>query len=61
MALFEITKHDFTSTIVKILKKHFGEYAVSVFANSPLLGYLNHKTKSASRGSKTRGSFANHL
>jgi hypothetical protein len=31
-----------------------------VFALSPLLGYLNHKTKSASRGSKSRGSFANH-
>lgn len=55
-----ITRHAFTDTMEAILKKHFGENAADVFAQSPLLGYLNHKTKSASRGSKSRGSFANH-
>lgn len=52
--------HAFTEKITSILRKHFGENAADVFAQSPLLGYLNHKTKSASRGSKSRGSFANH-
>ena len=33
---------------------------MDVFAASPVLGYLNQKTKSANRGSKARGSFANH-
>lgn len=55
-----IPKHAFTSVIEDILLRHFGEYAKDVFILSPLLGYLNHKTKSASRGSKSRGSFANH-
>lgn len=60
MGLFEINNHDFTPSITKILEDHFGEYAVDVFENSPILGYLNKKTKSANRGSKSRGSFANH-
>jgi len=55
-----VPRHVFTGVIEKILAKHFGKYAADVFALSPLLGYLNHKTKSASRGSKSRGSFANH-
>ena len=55
-----VPRHAFTAEIEKILAKHFGEYAGDVFALSPLLGYLNHKTKSAGRGSKSRGSFANH-
>ncbi len=55
-----IRRHGFTTRIEVILAKHFGEYAAELFAQSPLLGYLNEKTKSASRGSKSRGSFANH-
>ena len=55
-----VPRHVFTREIQKILKKHFGDYAAEVFALSPLLGYLNHKTKSANLGSKSRGSFANH-
>jgi hypothetical protein len=47
-----ISRHAFTSTIATILERHYGEYAGDVFAQSPILGYLNHKTKSASRGSK---------
>ena len=31
-----------------------------VFESSPLLQYLNEKTRSANRGSKARGAFANH-
>ncbi|MEK6260312.1 MAG: restriction endonuclease [Planctomycetota bacterium] len=55
-----VPRHAFTAQIEDILTRFFGEHAKAVFANSPLLGYLNHKTKSASRGSKSRGSFANH-
>ena len=55
-----IRAHGFTEKIRDILKSHFKEDAEQVFAQSPLLGYLNHKTKSASAGSKSRGSFANH-
>lgn len=60
MANYEITQHAFTATISKILTQHFAKNAEDIFANSPLLGYLNHKTKSANKGSKARGAFANH-
>ena len=60
MSKFEITNHSFTASINSILEKYFGEYAKDVFESSPLLGYLNNKTKSANRGSKARGAFANH-
>ena len=43
-----------------MLQSHFGKDASAIFASSPLLGYLNRKTRSANRGSKARGSFANH-
>lgn len=51
--------HEFTAQIMAILKKRFGKKAESVFDASPLLQYLNVKTKSATRGSKSRSSFAN--
>lgn len=60
MHKYEITHHTFTTTIIQILEKYFGEYAKDVFEASPLLGYLNNKTKAANRGSKARGAFANH-
>lgn len=60
MKPYEITQHDFTPVILEILKYHFGKVALEIFSNSPILGYLNTKTKSANRGSKARGSFANH-
>ena len=60
MGPFEITRHDFTQSISEILEKHFGESAFDIFSSSPILGYLNTKTRSANRGSKARGSFANH-
>lgn len=52
-------EHDFTPTIMGILKKHFPQAAQDVFDKSTLLQYLNLKTVSATRGSKARGSFAN--
>ena len=52
--------HPFTETILSILHDHFGDFSKSIFENSPLLQYLNVKTRSANRGSKARGAFANH-
>lgn len=60
MQNFETNYHPFTEKILEILEKHFAEYAVDIFKESPLLGYLNIKTKSANSGSKARGAFANH-
>lgn len=60
MPNFEIAQHSFTATIVEVLRRHFGEYAEEIFQASPILGYLNNKTKAANRGSKARGAFANH-
>lgn len=53
-------EHEFTSVITGILKKFFGDAADEIFERSYLIRYLNNKTKSANRGSKSRGSFANH-
>lgn len=60
MPNYEINHHLFTTKILEILEIHFAEYAVDIFKASPLLGYLNIKTKSANSGSKARGAFANH-
>ena len=60
MARANSTSHAFTQTILDILKAEFGEYFQEVFDASPLLGYLNAKTRAANRGSKARGAFANH-
>ena len=60
MPKLEIAHHVFTDTIVEILKRHVREYAQDVLETSPLLGYLNHKTRAANRSSKARGAFANH-
>jgi hypothetical protein len=60
MARFDIARHSFTDTIIEILQRHFGDSANDILEASPLLGYLNNKTKAANRGSKARGAFANH-
>ncbi|PIW20448.1 MAG: restriction endonuclease [Anaerolineae bacterium CG17_big_fil_post_rev_8_21_14_2_50_57_27] len=52
-------EHEFTAQILEVLKKAFGDRGDFVFEKSPLLQYLNIKTRSASKGSKSRGSFAN--
>lgn len=60
MPTYEVLQHAFTPEILRILTGHFGKYAKEIFERSPLLGYLNHKTRAANRGSKARGAFANH-
>ena len=52
-------EHSFTQKIKEVLAKYFSEKSDDIFAQSSLLQYLNIKTKSASRGSKARSSFAN--
>ncbi len=52
-------QHNFTEKIKEILETHFGEDTEQIFRNSELLQYLNIKTVSANRGSKSRGSFSN--
>jgi len=52
-------EHTFTNNIKSILKKNFGKNAETIFEKSLLVQYLNEKTRSANRGSKARGSFAN--
>ena len=52
-------EHEFTPQIFQILQDSFGDDGIVIFERSPLLQYLNVKTRSASRGSKSRGSFAN--
>jgi hypothetical protein len=59
MAKLSVTHHPFTATILKILEGHFGSNANDILETSPLLGYLNNKTRAANRGSKARGAFAN--
>jgi len=53
-------KHAFTDVILSILRNRFGDSALFIFESSPLLQYLNVKMRSANRGSKARGAFANH-
>ena len=52
-------EHEFTKYIKQILLKNFDGYSEKIFTGSELLQYLNIKTKSANKGSKSRGSFAN--
>jgi len=52
-------EHQFTTSINKILKKHFADASSDIFDKSQLLQYINLKTKSADKGAKARGSFAN--
>jgi hypothetical protein len=55
-----LTKNSFAERIIDVLREYFGEYADDIFQSSSIIGYLNNKTKSANRGSKARGAFANH-
>ncbi len=52
-------EHEFSTHIQQILNANFGEAWQDIYDQSPLLQYLNIKTKSAARGAKARGSFAN--
>jgi hypothetical protein len=53
-------EHAFTPTIVRLLTTAFGPHAAAIFQASPLLQYLNLKTRAAQRGSKARAALANH-
>jgi hypothetical protein len=53
-------KHPFTGVILGIMRRRFGDDSDELFTKSSLLQYLNIKTRSANRGSKARGAFANH-
>jgi len=52
-------EHEFTKKIRSILEANFGGLSDKVFSESHIIQYLNIKTKSANKGSKSRGSFAN--
>lgn len=52
-------EHEFTQVIIQILQDYFGEEGNAIFERSPLLQYLNIKTQSVSKGSKSRSNFAN--
>lgn len=52
-------EHEFTKKIKSILEENFPKSSVTIFSKSELLQYINLKTKSANKGSKSRGSFAN--
>lgn len=52
-------EHKFTTTILSIVSESAGEYANEIYQRSELLRYLNEKTRSASKGSKSRSAFGN--
>ena len=52
-------RHEFTPQIITILEDNFGDDGQDILEKSPLISYINIKTKSASRGSKSRGAYAN--
>ena len=60
LKIYDFSRHPFTSIILEILEENFGEHGKDIFESSAILGYLNYKTRSANRGSKSRSSFANH-
>lgn len=49
----------FTVNIKSVLERHFGDDADEIFEKSQLIQYINNKTRSANKGSKSRSSFAN--
>ncbi|MEG4270621.1 MULTISPECIES: restriction endonuclease [unclassified Microcoleus] len=52
-------EHEFTKIIKTILEDNFGDMGYQILRESQLILYLNIKTKSSNKGSKSRGSFAN--
>lgn len=51
-------EHEFTARILAILERTFGGAASEILERNLLLQYINLKTRSAGRGSKSRASFA---
>jgi hypothetical protein len=52
-------EHEFTKIIKALLEAKFGDVGDQIFRESELILYLNIKTKSANKGSKSRRSLAN--
>ena len=52
-------KHPFTPKIITEIDNIYPGSGQTIFELSPLIQYLNQKTRSANRGSKSRSSFAN--
>lgn len=52
-------EHSFSDEIANIIKTEFKRNCDSIYSQSLLLQYIDKKTKSANKGSKSRGSFAN--
>lgn len=50
-------EHTFTANIKAILEQEFGKDSKAIFEKSLLIQYINEKTRSANRGSKSRGGF----
>jgi len=51
--------HSFTSKILEILESAYPGKSEEILEKSPLLQYINLKTRSANRGSKSRSAFGN--
>jgi hypothetical protein len=54
-----MVKHEFTKEIINQIKQDLNVEGEELIKFSPLLEYINIKTRSANKGSKSRGSFAN--
>lgn len=52
-------EHSFTPIIKTILCKLYGDCGLEIYEKSLLIQYINEKTKSANKGSKSRSSYAN--
>lgn len=54
-----MVKHEFTNEIINQIEQDLKIKGEELIKFTPLLGYINIKTRSANKGSKSRGSFAN--
>lgn len=54
-----MVKHEFTAIIIRQIEQELHVSGEELINFAPLLEYINIKTRSANKGSKSRGSFAN--
>lgn len=54
-----MAQEEFRTKIINVLEDYFPDKGSTIFELSPIISYISIKTKSANRGSKSRGSFAN--
>ena len=52
-------EHEFTQVIKSLLQNAFRDRSELIYSMSPILQYINVKTRAANRGSKARNSFGN--